>query len=139
MYALVGLPGETKEDFKETLECIRACNTNNVFLSILYPYPGTDIYKTAVDKKLLDTDKMGVKYERVVSYLSLPDFSRFQIKLAQITAYYKIYSKKWSIFKIILYTAIFNMPTKKSAVILRVFRKISNNLSEKYLSRFPFM
>ena len=52
-FNLIGLPEETEDDFKETIEINRMCQPDWYYLSIFYPYPGTELYAHCVQKGLI--------------------------------------------------------------------------------------
>jgi len=51
-YNMIGLPGETPQDFRETLEINRRCLPDNNYLSIFYPYPGTELHRVCLERGL---------------------------------------------------------------------------------------
>lgn len=72
-YNMIGLPGETPADFRQTLEINRRCLPDSNYLSIFYPYPGTELHRLCVDRGLkvkLDEESM----ERYRPVLGLPEF-----------------------------------------------------------------
>jgi anaerobic magnesium-protoporphyrin IX monomethyl ester cyclase len=79
IYNLIGIPGETLEDFKETIRINRICKPDRHFTSIFYPYPGTDLYllckKQGLLPKIIDPSR-----EREKAVLDLPGFSRKEIQ-----------------------------------------------------------
>lgn len=105
MYVLIGLPGETLPDFKETVKCVRECQPQHLFLSIYHPYPGTDLYDMAVKMGVLNEENIQVRAERKKSYLDLPGFSKFQIKKEYLLFYYNVYKRKWPVWRIIAHSA----------------------------------
>ena len=42
---IVGFPGETEEDFQQTLKAVRYCQYDSCFTFIFSPRPGTPAYK----------------------------------------------------------------------------------------------
>jgi radical SAM superfamily enzyme YgiQ (UPF0313 family) len=91
LYVLIGVPGETFEDFKETVAVTRDCRPKNVSLSIFQPYPGTDLFETARNMGLLQGETLAVRGERRRAYLDLPGFSRKQIQYAYLMFYYQVF------------------------------------------------
>ncbi len=79
MYNLIGIPGETRKDFKETVRMNRLCQPDWYLLSVYFPYPGTDLYRTCEEQGLLkevpDTD-----LERRRPALKLPGFPKRAIR-----------------------------------------------------------
>lgn len=116
-YNMIGIPGETISDFKETVRINRICLPDQHFTSIFFPYPGTDLYalcqKQGLIKKTLDTEM-----ERNKATLSLPGFSKRQIQKSFILFDYYVYKGRKPIFKIL------------DRVLVSVF------LSNSYLYRF---
>ncbi|MEE9605472.1 MAG: radical SAM protein [Candidatus Scalindua sp.] len=100
LFVLVGLPGETLTDFKETVKCTRACNPSHVHLSIFYPYPGTDLYDVTKEMNLLKEEVIDTQFERKKANLDLPGFPRMQIQKEFILFYYNVYKGKMPYYKI---------------------------------------
>lgn len=72
-YNMIGLPGETLDDFKKTLEINRRCLPEGNYLSIFFPYPDTELHKICLERGLnvqLDEESM----ERFRPVLGLPEF-----------------------------------------------------------------
>ncbi|MDD2672728.1 MAG: radical SAM protein [Syntrophales bacterium] len=55
-FFVIGFPGETPEDLKETFVLSRALNAHSVKYFIATPYPGTELYRLAKAKGMLDKD-----------------------------------------------------------------------------------
>ena len=53
---ILGLPGETKETIEETIRFATEINPHTIQVSLAAPYPGTFLYKQAVENGWLDTD-----------------------------------------------------------------------------------
>lgn len=89
-FNLIGVPGETQEDFKETVRMNRACLPDWHWTSIFFPYPGTDLYKTVKDLALLK-EPCGFVPERNRATLDLPGFSRNKIQKSLEWFEYDVY------------------------------------------------
>ncbi|MDP8233675.1 MAG: radical SAM protein [Candidatus Saelkia tenebricola] len=78
-FNLIGIPGETLADIKETIEINRICKPDWDFTSIFFPYPGTALHsickRQGLLKKNLDTRK-----ERQRAVLDMPGLSRREIQ-----------------------------------------------------------
>lgn len=98
---LVGLPGETKEDFNETIECLRECQPDESRLSIFYPYPGTDLYELCKKMGILQ-DKLNTAMERRKAVLDMPGFSKREIQNEYDWFSYKIANNKKNSFMLLL-------------------------------------
>ena len=103
-FVLVGVPGETREDFKDTVRVARAAQPKSIYLSIFYPYLGTDLAQAAVDQGLIDPNDLEPTAERGRAYLDLPGFSRSQIRREYVLFYAKVYSGKWPHAKVAAHT-----------------------------------
>ncbi len=101
LFVLLAIPGETKRDFKETIAIVRGCNPEHVFLSIFYPYPGTDLYRTAKKMKIISDGMIDPQLERKKAVLDLPGFSKKQIQLEYLLFPYKAYKGRKPISKIL--------------------------------------
>jgi hopanoid biosynthesis associated radical SAM protein HpnJ len=47
---IVGLPGETKETIEETIRFAREVNPHTIQVSLAAPYPGTELYREAIER-----------------------------------------------------------------------------------------
>jgi anaerobic magnesium-protoporphyrin IX monomethyl ester cyclase len=90
IYVMIGIPGETTADFRETIECVRTCQPDWVYLSIFHPYPGTQLYDLCQEKGLLDHE-IETDMERCKAVLDLPGFSKRQIQKEFIWFFYNVY------------------------------------------------
>ena len=52
---ILGLPGETKETIEETIRFATEINPHTIQVSLAAPYPGTFLYKQAVENGWLDS------------------------------------------------------------------------------------
>lgn len=53
---ILGLPGETRETIEETIRFAREINPHTLQVSLAAPYPGTFLYRQAVENGWLDTE-----------------------------------------------------------------------------------
>lgn len=90
-YILLGLPGETVADYKETVKCARKAQPKDCYVSVFFPYPGTDLYDIALKLGVLKEEEIDPSAERTFSNLDLPGFSRFRIRYEYILFYMKVY------------------------------------------------
>jgi radical SAM superfamily enzyme YgiQ (UPF0313 family) len=54
---LVGIPGETKEDYLLTYKFLKTIQPNNVRYNVLSPYPGSQFYEELAPQGLIDVQK----------------------------------------------------------------------------------
>jgi radical SAM superfamily enzyme YgiQ (UPF0313 family) len=78
LFVLIGIPGETLEDFRETVRVLREASPDYCGDSIFYPYPGTELYEVALRQGLIGGGQEEAM-ERRRATLDLPGFSRDQI------------------------------------------------------------
>jgi radical SAM superfamily enzyme YgiQ (UPF0313 family) len=78
LYNLIGLPGETPRDFRETVLVNRVCQPDWFLLSVFFPYPGTQLYETCRSLGLLD-GPVDPCMERRRPVLDMPQFSKRQV------------------------------------------------------------
>ncbi len=53
---IMGLPGESEETIRETIEWARKINPHTIQVSLAAPYPGTFLYKQAIENGWLDAE-----------------------------------------------------------------------------------
>ena len=78
-YNLIGIPGETKADFRETVRVNRICEPDWYLLSVFFPYPGTELHSKCQELGLLE-NAPDCELERRRPVLDLPGFSKRQVK-----------------------------------------------------------
>lgn len=78
-YNLIGIPTETKEDFRDTIRLNRRCEPDWFLLSVFYPYPGTRLHDMCREMGILD-EMPDRALERRKPSLELPTLSKGQIK-----------------------------------------------------------
>jgi anaerobic magnesium-protoporphyrin IX monomethyl ester cyclase len=93
LYVMVGLPGETYEDFMKTVDCLDKCEPTHPLLSIFYPYEGTELYNLCEREGYLAKFSPNL-FERKHAVLDLPTFPREKVQAAYQEYLYKFYSKK---------------------------------------------
>jgi radical SAM superfamily enzyme YgiQ (UPF0313 family) len=54
---ILGLPGETQETIEKTIEYAKEVNPHTIQVSLAAPYPGTELYRQAVDNGWLEENK----------------------------------------------------------------------------------
>jgi radical SAM superfamily enzyme YgiQ (UPF0313 family) len=57
-FFMLGIPGETREDIGQTIKLIEEIEPDELQLSILTPYPGTEVWDEFVRKNPIDINKM---------------------------------------------------------------------------------
>jgi len=131
-YNLIGLPGETPNDFRETIDINRRCLPERNFLSIFYPYPGTELYRVCVERGLNVKSDQEIM-ERFKPVLGLPEFPNRKVShFFRWFEWYVYRGKKPSLG--ILFNVFFKT-LKAHPNLLRIYRLISSNAAFSALKR----
>jgi radical SAM superfamily enzyme YgiQ (UPF0313 family) len=89
-FNMIGIPGETQLDFRETVKINRICLPDKRYTSIFFPYAGTKLYSLCKKNGLLK-DEPDTVMERRKAFLDSPGFSKNQIQKGYIWFDYYIY------------------------------------------------
>jgi len=90
VYNIIGLPGETYDDYMETVSLNRQCQPDNHLTGIFFPYPGTELYDMCIREGFINTT-IDYRLERRQPVIDFPHFSKPQIQKAYIWFSYKVY------------------------------------------------
>jgi hopanoid biosynthesis associated radical SAM protein HpnJ len=89
---IIGLPGETKETIRETIDFAREVNPHTIQVSVAAPYPGTELHRQAMENGWLPDDADGTPLVSdqgtQLAALSYPDLGHTEI-LDSVDAMYK--------------------------------------------------
>ena len=102
---ILGLPGETRETIQKTIQFAKEINPHTIQVSLAAPYPGTTLYKQAVDNGWLkENDAINLVNDKGVQLaaISYPHLSKEEIFHAMEEFYKRFYfrpSKIWEIVK----------------------------------------
>lgn len=100
---ILGLPGETRETIEKTIAFAKEINPHTIQVSLAAPYPGTTLYRQAIDNGWLEENKViNLVNDRGVQLaaISYPHLSREEIYHGVETFYRRFYfrpSKIWEI------------------------------------------
>lgn len=81
---IVGFPGETEEDFEDTLEVVNACKFDNAFTFIFSPRVGTPAAKMKDDTLLSEKEKRLRRLNEIVNEYSLQANERYLGKTVDV-------------------------------------------------------
>ena len=98
---MLGLPGETIGDYYETIKVVRLAQPHYCYVSIFFPYLGTDLANTAIDMGLIDKEHLSPRSERSIAQLNLPGFSNRRIRFEYIVFFWRAYRGIWPITKVV--------------------------------------
>jgi radical SAM superfamily enzyme YgiQ (UPF0313 family) len=100
---ILGLPGETSETIQETIKFATEINPHTIQVSLAAPYPGTFLYKQAVENGWLDVkhaeliDENGIQ----IAPLHYPHLSHEEIFESVEVFYKKFYFRTGKIASIV--------------------------------------
>jgi radical SAM superfamily enzyme YgiQ (UPF0313 family) len=88
---ILGLPGETAETIQQTIQFAREVNPHTIQVSVAAPYPGTELYRQAIQNGwLADGDEASLVSDdgTQLAALSYPHLAQTEI-LDSVDAFYK--------------------------------------------------
>jgi hopanoid biosynthesis associated radical SAM protein HpnJ len=88
---IVGLPGETQETIQDTIRFAREINPHTIQVSLAAPYPGTELYKQAVENGWLEAQRLISDDGVQIASLNYPHLSREEIFSALEEFYKRFY------------------------------------------------
>ena len=97
-YNLIGIPGETVEDFMETVKINQASVIARSYIGIFFPYPGTEL-ATVCEERGIEIPKLEDCAERFRAHLSLPEFPNRQVERCFRDFYYLVGGKQAGLFE----------------------------------------
>ncbi len=100
---ILGLPGETVETIEETMRFAERINPHTIQVSLAAPYPGTFLYKQAVENGWLDTEHAELVDDKGVQLAPLhyPNLSHDRIFDSLETFYRRFYFRPGKIASIV--------------------------------------
>ncbi len=100
---ILGLPGETKETIEETIRFAGEINPHTIQVSLAAPYPGTYLYRQALENGWLDLDHAELIDERGVQIAPLhyPHLSHSEIFESLETFYKRFYFRRQKIAELV--------------------------------------
>ncbi|MDB6086594.1 MAG: hopanoid biosynthesis associated radical protein HpnJ, partial [Gammaproteobacteria bacterium] len=101
---ILGLPGETKETIEKTINFAKEINPHTIQVSLAAPYPGTTLYKQAVDNGWLqENDAVNLVNDKGVQLaaISYPHLSKQEIFHSMEVFYKRFYFRPNKIWEIV--------------------------------------
>jgi len=117
VFNMIGLPGESLDDHQETVRLNRLVQPDGHYTGIFFPYPGTELYTLCSEKGLIPKVSSG-EMERRQPIMSLPNFSKRQIRRAFIWFNYHVYKGFKPIWKILAYVALIKISSNPTILFL---------------------
>ncbi|MFN0166868.1 MAG: hopanoid biosynthesis associated radical SAM protein HpnJ [Bryobacteraceae bacterium] len=76
---IVGLPGETRDSIRRTIDFAKELDTETIQVSIAHPYPGTEFYDYAKQNNLITIDSMTDDVGHQLPVVVYPDLDRAEL------------------------------------------------------------
>lgn len=111
----LGLPGETSETIKQTMNFMESLHTDTAQVSKAVPYPGTPMYKWAMKNNYLTTTDLSNYDGMGKAILNYPDLSNIELD-----RWYGIFSKKVARKKILKYI---KEPAQSLSIISEMWKR----------------
>lgn len=99
---IVGLPGETRETIKETIAFAKEINPHTIQVSLAAPYPGTALYKEAMEKGWMKGADLVRDNGLQIAALNYPHLSSEEIFESLAVFYKAFYFRPSKIAEIVL-------------------------------------
>jgi hopanoid biosynthesis associated radical SAM protein HpnJ len=87
---IVGLPGETKETIKRTIDFAKELDSETIQVSIAHAYPGTELYEYAAKNDFLAAEALADSGGHQLPHLQYPGLSREEM-MAAVNRFYDSY------------------------------------------------
>ncbi len=142
-FNLIGIPGETFNDFMETVEMNRKCQPNRHMTSIFYPYPGTELYSFCKAQGLIG-ESFFDEVERTKAVLNLPGFSEKEIQRCFTMFDYYIYKGHKPLYVLLIKLLISKMKSYyyfsyllKSVASISFLKRLKVTVQTYFLRNVP--
>jgi len=122
LYNMIGLPGESLDEHRETVQLNRRVQPDGHYTGIFYPYPGTALYTTCIEKGLIQKASL-VRMERKQPVMALPNFSKAQIRSAYTWFNYHVYKGHKPVWHILTQVALVKITS--SPMVNSLFKSLS--------------
>lgn len=132
-YFMIGCPDENKKDLYDTFDLIKILPMDYLHITILTPFPGTEIYKKALEKGIFKNDywreyALNPTADFKPNYLN-QNFSNEELIAYQKKAYAYFYGRPTYILKRIFKIKSFNEFKRKSKLGLGLLKTVYSKKS----------
>ena len=76
---ILGLPGETRQTMRETMDYARDLDVDTIQVSLAAPYPGTELYSRALQNGWLNQDALVDEHGIQEASIEYPDLAKQEI------------------------------------------------------------
>ena len=98
---ILGLPGETRETMRQTMQYARELDVDTIQVSLAAPYPGTELYAQALANGWLKQESLIDEHGIQDASIEYPDLSREEIFQSVEEFYRKFYMRPAPILRIV--------------------------------------
>jgi hopanoid biosynthesis associated radical SAM protein HpnJ len=109
---IVGLPGETRESIRKTIDFAKELDVETIQVSIAHPYPGTEFYEHAKKNNLITIDSMTDESGHQLPNVIYPGLDRGELVDSVERFYGEYYFRPKVAFRLVR-KAIFNGAERK--------------------------
>jgi len=98
---IIGLPGETQESIKRTIEFAKELDTETIQVSVAHAFPGTELYQYAAENKYLASEAAADTGGFQLPHLEYPDLGREEMMAAMNRFYDSYYFRPRIVWRIV--------------------------------------
>jgi hopanoid biosynthesis associated radical SAM protein HpnJ len=109
---IIGLPGETRDTIRKTIDFAKRMDTDTIQVSIAHPYPGTEFYDYAKKNGLLTIDALTDEVGHQLPVVIYPGLSRAEL-VEWVERFYGEYFFRARVIWRIVRKAIFNSTERR--------------------------
>lgn len=109
---IVGLPGESRESIRRTVDFAKRLDTETIQVSIAHPYPGTEFYDYAARNRLITVDSMTDEAGHQLPNIIYPGLDRAEL-VDWVERFYGEYYFRPRVVWRVVRKAIFNSSERK--------------------------
>jgi hopanoid biosynthesis associated radical SAM protein HpnJ len=109
---IIGLPGETRESIRKTIDFAKRLNTETIQVSIAHPYPGTEFYDYVKQNNLITIDSMTDETGHQLPNIIYPGLDRAELVDSVEQFYGEYYFRPRVIWRVVR-KAVFDSSERK--------------------------
>ena len=109
---IIGLPGETRDSIRKTIDFAKRLDTETIQVSIAHPYPGTEFYEYAKQNQLITIDSMTDEVGHQLPVVVYPGLDRGEL-VDWVERFYGEYFFRPRVVWRIVRKAIFNTDERR--------------------------
>jgi len=109
---IIGLPGETRESIRRTIDFAKDLDTETIQVSVAHPYPGTEFYRYVEENGLITVDSMTDEGGHQLPNIIYPGLDRAELMEAVEQFYDEYYFRPKAVWRIVR-GAIFDSSERK--------------------------